>query len=203
MREGPLLDVSRETRDRIDVFVELLEKWTRKINLISPGSAAHIWQRHIVDSAQIFVLAGRDRGLWVDLGSGGGLPGAVVALLAAERAPDIEVVCVESDQRKAVFLGVVSRETGVPFRVIADRVEELTPLGADVLSARALAPLDTLLSFSDLHLAKDGVGLFPKGARHEKERSAAEKNWRFACETITSCTDPAAVIFKIGAPQRV
>ncbi len=203
MPEEPELDVSRETRARLDVFVGLLEKWTRKINLISPASIAHVWQRHIADSAQIFEVAGRDRGLWVDLGSGGGLPGAVIAIMAAERAPELSIVCVESDQRKAVFLGVVSRETGVPFRVMAERVESLEPLGADVLSARALAPLDALMAFSALHLAEDGVALFPKGARHEKERAEAEKNWRFDCETVTSCTDPAAVIFKIGAPQRV
>lgn len=197
------LDVSRETEGRLNTFVGLLEKWTRKINLVSPASVPDIWSRHIQDSAQLFGLSRCKAGLWADLGSGGGLPGAVIAILAAEHAPSLDVVCVESDQRKAVFLGVVSRETGVRFRVIPERIEALQPLGADVLSARALAPLDMLLSFSEHHLSSGGVGLFPKGARHEKERADAEKNWRFDCETITSYTDPAAVIFKIGAPHRV
>lgn len=203
MRDVLGVDVSRETFARLEVFADVLERWTRKINLISPGSVSEIWTRHIADSAQIFALAPRREGLWVDLGTGGGLPGAVIAILAAEQAPSLQVMCVESDRRKAVFLGVVSRETGVPFRVLDERVESIPSLGADVLSARALAPLDTLLSFSALHLARGGVGLFPKGAQHEKERTEAEKNWQFDCEAITSCTDPAAVIFKIGAPKRV
>ena len=203
MRDLSGLDVSRETVDRLVAFSTLLEKWTRKINLISPASVPDIWNRHILDSTQIFNLVDSKSGLWADLGSGGGLPGAVVAILAAEKAPALKVVCVESDQRKAAFLGVVSRETQVPFRVISERVENLQPLGANVLSARALAPLDGLLSFASRHLAEGGVALFQKGARHEKERVDAEKNWRFDCQTITSCTDPAAVIFKIGAPQRV
>lgn len=197
------LIVSRETEGRLNIFSKLLQKWTRKINLISPASVPDIWQRHIQDSAQIFALSGRQFGTWVDLGSGGGLPGAVVAIIAAELAPQLSLMCVESDRRKAVFLTTVSRETGVPFQVISERVEAIAPLAADVLSARALAPLDVLLGFAERHLAKDGVALFQKGARHEKERADAEKNWRFDCEAITSCTDPAAVIFKIGALHRV
>lgn len=203
MRDVGGLIVSRETEDRLSVFSKLLEKWTCKINLISPASVPDIWQRHIQDSAQIFALSGRMSGTWVDLGSGGGLPGAVVAIMAAELAPQLSIVCVESDQRKAVFLATVSRETGVPFQVISERVEAIAPLAADVLSARALASLDVLLGFAGRHLAEDGVALFQKGARHEKERADAEKNWRFDCEAITSCTDPAAVIFKIGALNRV
>lgn len=203
MRDVGGLIVSRETEDRLSFFSKLLEKWTCKINLISPASVPDIWQRHIQDSAQIFALSGRKSGTWVDLGSGGGLPGAVVAIMAAELAPQLSIVCVESDQRKAVFLTTVSRETGVPFQVISERVEAIAPLAADVLSARALASLDVLLGFAERHLAEDGVALFQKGARHEKERADAEKNWRFDCEAITSRTDPAAVIFKIGALHRV
>lgn len=203
MHNLPELDVSRETIRRLVTFSSLLEKWTRKINLISPASVPDIWNRHIRDSTQVFDLVDMRSGLWADLGTGGGLPGVVVAILAAEKAPDLKVMCVESDQRKAVFLSIVSRETQVPFEVISERVENLKPLGANVLSARALAPLDHLLSFASRHLAEDGVALFQKGASHEKEKADAEKNWRFDCRTITSCTDPAAVIFKIGAPQRV
>lgn len=197
------LTVSRETEKRLRLFSELLERWTRTINLISPTSVPHIWERHIEDSAQAFAASRCNSGTWVDLGSGGGMPGAVVAIMAAELAPKLAMTCVESDQRKAAFLMTVSRETGVPFRVLSERVEILEPQAADVVSARALAPLDTLLGFAARHLAKDGVALFHKGARHEKERADAEKNWRFDCEVITSCTDPAAVIFKIGALHRV
>lgn len=203
MPDDPLRDVSRETLERLRIYEALLKKWTRKINLIAPATIADAWDRHIRDSAQVFTVAGVQGGLWVDLGSGGGMPGAVVAIIAAERAPGLEVLCVESDLRKSVFLGVVSRETGVPFKVAAERLEALPPLGATVVSARALAPLDDLLRFAAQHLAADGIAVFPKGARHEKERREAEKNWRFACEAFTSCTDPDAVIYKVGVPRRV
>lgn len=197
------MDVSRETRDRLEIYAALLQKWTRKINLISPGSVPHLWSRHILDSAQVFDIAGIHHGLWVDIGSGGGLPGAVVAIVAAERAPNLRVMCVESDQRKAVFLGAVARETCVNFEVVAERVERIPPLGATVLSARALAPLDSLMGYAARHLAADGVGVFQKGAQHEKERYEAEKNWQFKLQTFTSSTDPDAVIYKVGVPRRV
>jgi 16S rRNA (guanine527-N7)-methyltransferase len=202
MAEPIGLDVSRETLERLEIYVGLLQKWTRKINLIAPGTISTIWERHIRDSAQVFDVAGITKGRWVDLGSGGGLPGVVIALLATELAPELDVSCVESDQRKAVFLGVVSRETGVPFRVIADRIEHVPPLGAAILSARALAPLDVLMGYAARHLAPNGLAVFQKGARHQKERLDAEKNWRFDVQTFTSNTDTDAVIYKLGAPRR-
>ncbi|PWR02885.1 16S rRNA (guanine(527)-N(7))-methyltransferase RsmG [Meridianimarinicoccus roseus] len=195
-------DVSRETTERLEIFAGLLKKWTRKINLVAPGTISNLYERHIADSAQIFDLRPEGTRNWVDLGSGGGLPGAVIAILAAEAAPQLRVTCVESDQRKAVFLRAVSRETAVPFTVLTDRIESAQPLEADVLSARALAPLSKLLEFADRHLAEGGTMLFQKGAQHEKECTEAEKNWRFDREVITSCTDPNAVIYKIGALRR-
>lgn len=202
MDDGVHRNVSRETLGRLTIYADLLKKWTRRINLISPGTVDALWSRHIADSAQLFDIVACRAGIWADLGSGGGLPGAVIAILAAERAPDLRVICVESDARKAVFLQTVSRETGVPFDVIVDRVEQIAPLGAAVVSARALAPLDVLLDHAARHLADGGVGLFPKGAQHEKERRDAEKNWQFRCEAITSKTDPSAIIYKVGVPRR-
>lgn len=203
MRDSVGLDVSRETLERLEIYAKLLEKWTLKINLIAPGTVPTLWERHIRDSAQVFGVAGVGSGRWVDMGSGGGLPGVVVALLASEKAPELRVSCIESDQRKAAFLAVVSRETGVPFEVVPARAESVQPMAADVISARALAPLDRLLTLAARHLAPDGVAVFPKGARHEKERADAEKNWQFDCQTFTSYTDPAAVIYKVGVPRRV
>jgi len=203
MRDRGPLDVSRETLERLRIYAALLEKWTAKINLIAARTVPELWERHIRDSCQVFSIAGNATGRWVDFGSGGGLPGAVVAIIAAEGAPGLEVSCVESDRRKAAFLSVVSRETGVPFQVIVERAEVVRPLGADIVSARALAPMDRLMALASRHLAPNGVGVFPKGARHEKEREDAEKNWRFDCQTFTSCTNPAAVIYKVGVPRRV
>lgn len=204
MRESePLPGVSRETNERIEAYSALLMKWTRKINLVAPATLDDLHSRHILDSAQIFEHRVGNEGVWADLGSGGGLPGAIVAILAAEFAPQLNIVCVESDQRKAVFLGVVSRETGVQFQVICDRIENVAPIGASIVSARALAPLDKLLGFAERHMAEDGTALLMKGAQHKKERLVAEKHWQFDCEAITSCTDPNAVIYKVGALRRV
>jgi 16S rRNA (guanine527-N7)-methyltransferase len=199
----PLEGVSRETLQKLSLYVDLLGKWTQKINLVAPSTLPTVWERHIRDSAQLLDLVDVRAGHWVDLGSGGGLPGVVVAIIAAERAPALRFTCVESDQRKGIFLETVSRETGVPISLITDRVERVLPLNADVLSARALAPLDRLLDFAERHLAVGGVALFQKGAQHEKERIIAEKRWRFDGQVSKSFTDPAAVIYKIGTPSRV
>lgn len=200
---GPLADVSRETLARLETYAALVRKWNPRINLVSRRSLDDLWERHFLDSAQIFALTGPEPvGRWVDLGSGGGFPGAVVAILGAEAAPELRVTLVESDQRKAAFLRTVSRETGVAFEVLAERIETLVPLGADVLSARALAPLTDLLAFAERHLRPAGFALFPKGETHAEERLEAQNRWRFTCETAKSGTDPRAVIFKIGAVHR-
>ena len=199
----PLSGVSRETLERLEIYAALVAKWNPKINLVSRKSLEDLWSRHFVDSAQVYGLAGPNpRGLWADLGSGGGFPGAVIAILAAGAGADLRVTLVESDQRKAAFLRTVSRETSVPFGVLADRIETLPPLNADILSARALAPLTDLLGFAERHLGDGGVGLFPKGETHAAELREAQNRWRFSGETATSCTDPRAVILKIGAVCR-
>ncbi|MCA8884488.1 MAG: 16S rRNA (guanine(527)-N(7))-methyltransferase RsmG [Rhodobacteraceae bacterium] len=199
----PGLDVSLETLDKLRTYADLVRKWTRKINLVSSRSLETLWDRHIVDSAQVYSVVAPERGSWVDLGSGGGFPGVVVAILAQECAPEVMVSCVESDQRKAAFLRTVSRETSTPMQVHDARIEALEPQNADYLSARALAPLADLLGFADRHLASGGVAVFPKGARHQQELTEARKLWQFKVEEITSCTDGEAVVFKIGALSRV
>ncbi len=199
----PLGDVSRETAERLELYEGLLRKWTRRINLVAPASLAAFRARHLVDSAQLLALEPDPQGLWADLGSGGGLPGAVIAILAAERAPQLRVVCVESDQRKAAFLRTVSRETSVPFEVAAERIETLPPLSADIVSARALAPLPKLLGHVAHHLAPEGRALLPKGAKWRDELADAQNLWQFSCETTTSGTEAEAVILSIGDLRRV
>lgn len=199
----PGYDVSRETLDKLNAYADLVRKWTRKINLVSSKTLDVLWERHILDSAQVFSAAAPEKGHWVDLGSGGGFPGAVVAILAQELAPNLSLTCVESDQRKAAFLRSVSRETSTPFQVLDARIEAAPRQQANYLSARALAPLATLLGFADRHLAEGGTAIFPKGARHKEELSEAQKLWRFEVQEITSCTDSEAVLFKIGALSRV
>lgn len=191
------VDVSRETLERLDLYAELLKQWTKRINLVAPSTLPDLWRRHFLDSAQLQRFVTADR--WVDIGSGGGFPGAVLAILN----PDTQVTLVESDQRKATFLRTVSRETGVPFEVKANRIEELASLEAGRLSCRALAPLTALLAHAERHLKRDGRAIFLKGAAAQSEIDQALEQWRFDCETYPSQTDPEAVILSIGDITRV
>lgn len=196
--------VSRETSEALVCYAELLVKWTKSINLVSKKSLDDLWTRHILDSVQVYSCSDiSGQGRWVDLGSGGGLPGAVVAILAKEKSPELQVTCVESDQRKAAFLRTVSRETGIGFKVVDERIENLTAFEADIVSARALAPLTTLLGFASLHMKKGGCAIFPKGTRYKIELEEAKKDWRFSYNAIPSITDSSSVLLKIQDVTRV
>ena len=195
------LDVSRETFERLYTYVELVERWNPKINLVSRNSLRSIWTRHIQDSVQVFQCT-EPVAHWVDLGSGGGFPGMVCAIMAIEVAPDMRFMLVESDQRKSAFLRNVARECGANCKVTSRRIEEVEPQKADILSARALADLTSLLSFCDRHLNADGTALLPKGASWKKELADARKEWKFEVEPITSLTEPQAVILKIKGVSR-
>ncbi|WP_417205917.1 16S rRNA (guanine(527)-N(7))-methyltransferase RsmG [Antarctobacter sp.] len=191
-------DVSRETLERLEHYLSLLEKWNPRINLIARSTLSDVIQRHFVDSAQIAALDHNPRGAWVDLGSGGGFPGLVVAILKAETAPDRPVILIESDTRKATFLRTVIRETGMTSKVLTQRIEEAPPQDATTLSARALAPLSKLLDFSARHLSHSGTALFMKGETWGKEVEDARTQWQFSCTPHTSKTNPNAVVLEIG-----
>ncbi|GIX12279.1 MAG: ribosomal RNA small subunit methyltransferase G [Paracoccaceae bacterium] len=196
-------DVSRETVAALEAYRTLLEKWNRRINLVSANSLPQFWQRHAADSAQLFGLAPGTARRWVDLGSGGGLPGLVVALLAREKRPDLEMVLVESDQRKAAFLRHAADRTGAPCTVRDCRIEEIAGETFDVISARALAPLPRLLALAQPLRAPGAVCLFPKGARHESELTEARRSWHIDLRTVPSITDPQSRILIIEEVQRV
>ena len=155
-----------------------------------------------MDSVQVCDLVSFPE-TWVDIGSGGGFPGVVVAIVAAENAPDCQVTLIESDQRKCAFLRTALRECGVRGRVISDRIEKVAPMGAGVLSARALADLSLLLEFAERHLSKDGIALFSKGVQWKKEVDNARSQWRFELESTKSWTEPDAVVLKIEGVARV
>lgn len=197
------LNVSRETFERLEMLAALLKKWNPRINLVSKSTLDDLWQRHIVDSVQVFFAADREFAHWVDIGSGGGFPGLIIAILAQEKNPDAKVTMIESDQRKCAFLRTVLRETGTPGDVIAKRIEAAEPQDADILSARALADLSTLFGFAERHLSKGGLGLFPKGVTWEKELKAAHESWSFQAEVIKSETESGAVILKVEGLSRV
>ncbi|MEM9898207.1 MAG: 16S rRNA (guanine(527)-N(7))-methyltransferase RsmG [Pseudomonadota bacterium] len=195
-------NVSRETLARFEVYAGLLQKWNKQINLVSRKSLDDLWARHFLDSAQIWDLRESHQKKWLDLGSGGGFPGAVIAILAAEDG-SVDVTLVESDRRKAAFLREVSRHTEARFDVVAERIEELPPMGADVVSARALAPLSELLGHAAVHGSGHVVGIFLKGARVQEEIDEAKKDWHFNCERRTSVTDTSASILKVWGMTRV
>lgn len=199
---GALDSVSRETIEQLRRFEALVFKWTKKINLVSSGDASQIWERHIVDSAQVYTLA-PSMGDWLDIGSGGGFPGIVAAIMANEKTPDRKFVLVDSDQRKCAFLRTAVRELGLNVKVHAQRVDELPAFGSAVLSARALDDLSSLLTHAEHHLASDGVALFPKGASWQKEHEEASKFWSYGLEVIKSETNPDATILKIKELTRV
>jgi 16S rRNA (guanine527-N7)-methyltransferase len=196
-------DVSRETNERLALYAALLRAWNPKINLVSRQTLADLETRHFADSAQLLELAPAHSTTWADLGSGGGFPGLVIAILAADRRPALHVTLVESDQRKAVFLRTVAQRAGVTVTVLADRIENIPPLGTDVLSARALAPLATLLDHANRHLRPGGTALFPKGATWRAEVDEALERWRFDCENLPSATSPDGAILRIGEIDRV
>ncbi|OAN84837.1 16S rRNA (guanine(527)-N(7))-methyltransferase RsmG [Sulfitobacter geojensis] len=202
MMTSPLDNVSRETIAKLEDFAALVQKWTVKINLVSKSSSEDLWNRHVLDSAQLFELAPR-KGRWVDLGSGGGFPSIVVAILAQGAGTDHAITLVESDQRKAVFLRTAIRELALDAKVLSERIENLPPLKADILSARALTDLAGLFGFADLHLDAKGLALFPKGAQWEKELKSAQEQWQCSYDVIKSKSNPEAAILKIKDIVRV
>ncbi len=199
---APKLDVSRETMGRLEVFEALLTKWNAHINLISQASLGNLWDRHILDSVQAYEAAPTGT-KWADLGSGGGFPGLIVAILAAEQQPGLSVTLIESDKRKSEFLRAAVRETGIACKVLSERAETAAPQGADIVSARALAELTVLLRYAERHLAKGGTALFPKGVTWQKELDTARLEWRFDIDVIESRTMPGAAILKIKGASRV
>ncbi|WP_277023307.1 MULTISPECIES: 16S rRNA (guanine(527)-N(7))-methyltransferase RsmG [Paracoccus] len=190
------MNVSRETEERLATYRTMVEKWNARINLVSASTIPSLRARHIDDCAQIIDHSGPVKGRWVDLGSGGGFPGIVVAILTADW--ELNVTLVESDQRKSAFLRAVLRETGLTkASVISDRIESVPPLEADHVSARALAPLASLLPMVERHMQPQGQAWLMKGQAWRQECEAAKNDWRFDLRAIPSRTDPEAAILNI------
>lgn len=188
--------VSRETHERLIAYEALVGKWNAKINLVAPSTLPEFNSRHIQDSIQIFDHVQFPEGNWVDLGSGGGLPGIVVSIYA-QKAP-LTVSLVESDQRKSAFLRTVIRELSLQnVSILTGRIENVSPLAANFVSARALAPLSVLLSMVRRHMHQDGTAIFLKGRSWKAECDEARKEWRFDVTSFPSKTDPDAAILKI------
>lgn len=189
-------NVSRETSAKFVFLEDLVRKWNPKINLVSKASLVDLRDRHIADSAQLIDFV-EEPDHWVDLGSGGGFPALVIAILAQERGWRTIVTMIESDRRKCVFLRTAVRELELRANVIAERIENAAPQNADVVSARALTELRALLPYAQLHLAPGGTALFPKGANWREEEAKARTEWSFECRAVASKTSPDAAILEI------
>ena len=222
-------NVSRETLERLNTYAGLLETWSRKINLVGRATLPELWRRHMLDSAQLMELlppppADRAREL-VDLGSGAGFPGLVLSILGAGR-----VHLVETNGKKAAFLLEAARVTGADAVVHCCRIEDLPPMAADVVTARALAPLTDLLALAEplLCAGTSGretelpnssanekanndrncshenrpIGLFPKGRGAERELTDSQETWKMTIEVIPSRSDPQGRIIRVSGLAR-
>ncbi|WP_188899939.1 16S rRNA (guanine(527)-N(7))-methyltransferase RsmG [Caldovatus sediminis] len=196
-RSIPPVEVSRETRARLDRLKFLLLDWNRRINLVAERDEGAIERRHIVDSLQLWPLL-PIRGPLVDLGSGAGFPGLVLALVA-ERP----IHLIESDRRKAAFLTEASRVLGLAHvQVHAMRIEAVPLTGMAAVTARALAPVRDLLPHAVRLLAPGGVAVFPKGRNAEAELTEAARDWTMRIERFQSRTDPEATILRLSDIRR-
>jgi len=188
--------VSCETMKGLEAYVALLTHWQKTTNLVAPSTLGQIWSRHILDSAQLFALAPNARA-WIDLGSGGGLPGLVLACQLKEVGGTIDLV--ESNSKKAAFLRHVATQLALPARVHSDRIETVLPKLAppDIVTARALAPLTELIGYAKQLLKSGATGLFPKGREYAAELTEAGRHWHLSHELHASRTEPEARIIRI------
>lgn len=199
-------DVSRESLRRLTAYVDLLLKWQQRINLIGPASEADVWQRHVADGLQLLPLIRPDVRTIVDLGSGGGIPGMVIAIALADR----EGVCVhlvESTGKKAAFLRQASLVTGAPAVVHQCRAEAVAQTreveAADLVTARALAPLPKLLELAYPWLRGGAYGLFHKGQDVDGELTESTKSWRIDFSKHPSLTDSRGCILEVKEIEHV
>jgi 16S rRNA (guanine527-N7)-methyltransferase len=187
-----IFPVSRETLARLEAYMALLEAWSTRINLVGRATLADPWRRHILDSAQLRPLVPDHAKSLIDLGSGAGFPGLVLAILGL---PGIELV--EADSRKCAFLREAARITGSPVTIRQTRIEALPARPFDVVTARALAPLDRLLDLARPFVAAEGVCLFLKGAEAAAELTLARRGWKMAAAASPSRSDPRGVVLQL------
>jgi 16S rRNA (guanine527-N7)-methyltransferase len=188
--------VSRETRDQLEALVHTLGRWQKAINLVGKATLEDIWVRHVLDSAQLVPLIPKNAETLADLGSGGGFPGLVLAAMR----PELQVTLVESDVRKGAFLAEAGRRMGLKKqpKVVISRIETAPPTKADVVTARALAPLSQLLGWAAQHRGDTAICLFHKGKGWQAEVATAKKDWDFEAQPFSSVTDRDSVLLRIS-----
>ena len=189
--------VSRETIDRLEVYAGLLEKWNSTINLVSKNTINQMWKRHFLDSAQLWPHIPSETKTLVDIGSGAGFAGLVLAIIGMEKSPNMKFTLIESDSRKCAFMRNVSREINLDVQIITKRIEEVTDIKADVITARALATVSQLLEYSKNILKDNGVCLFLKGNACSDELKIAKESWVFLSSQSQSITHAAGCVLRL------
>jgi len=206
VRREPLLDaqgfaeiipVSRETLARLEAYAALLTRWSARINLIGRDTIADLWRRHILDSAQLRAFVPNRARSMIDLGSGAGLPGLVLAILGV---PGVELI--EADSRKCAFLREALRVTGAAALIRPCRIEAVPRHPVDIITARACAPLDRLVGLAEPFLGPDSECLFLKGERIEQELTIAREGWTMTVSACQSRSDPRGVVLRLQQVAR-
>jgi len=181
--------VSRETLTRLEAYAGLLREWSARINLVGANTLGDLWRRHFLDSAQLLAHVPPGAQSLVDLGSGAGFPGLVLAILGV---PGVELV--EADSRKCAFLREAARIAAAPVDILNMRIEAVPPHAVDVVTARGCAPLDRLLPLAQRFIGPDTVCLFPKGEKAGQELTVARHAWTVDVTCHDSRSDPRGVI---------
>jgi 16S rRNA (guanine527-N7)-methyltransferase len=189
--------VSRETLFRLKAYADLLTRWSARINLVGRDTLPNLWRRHILDSAQLYRFIPSAATQLIDLGSGAGLPGLVLAILGL---PGVELV--EADSRKAVFLQEAARVTEAKVTIRPCRIQAVAPHPVDVVTARACAPLDRLLDLAAPFLTAHTLCLFPKGERFNEELTVSRKAWTMSVSVEQSLSDRRGVVLRLQQVAR-
>jgi len=191
------LNVSRETLKSFYEYETLLSKWNEKINLVSKNTLVDIWERHFLDSGQIIKHVEASGKRWVDVGSGAGFPGLVVALLLRDRKIDCDLVLVEKNPKKGFFLNEVIRKLNLSVEVVNDNIDTLEPLNADILTARAFSELNNLIEIAFRHRKKEGICLFLKGENYRIELDKTLNYWFFDYDIVDSLSSSSGKIIRV------
>ena len=191
------LDVSRETLNCFFQYETLLSKWNRKINLVSKNTLGDIWERHFLDSGQIINHIDASGKKWVDVGSGAGFPGLVVALLLRDRKIDIDLTLVEKNQKKVFFLNEVIRQFDLSVKVVHNNIGDIETLNADILTARAFSELNELIEIAYHHGKRGCICLFLKGENYSSELDKTLNYWFFDYDVLDSLTNSSGKIIRV------
>ena len=196
-------NVSRETFDKLKHYQSMLIEWQSKFNLVSSSTLDDAWNRHFLDSVQLFQYIPNQAKVLYDFGSGAGFPGMVLAIMANEKMPDLQVSLIESTTKKTLYLNAVKSKTNANVTILNDRIENLQLPKADVITSRAMASLTELLGYAYKFCKKESVCIFPKGKKYAEELSEAHKRWKFKCRIVASTQSDEGKILIINNLSKV